>query len=378
MTAGFDFVATSNVGLIRSGNEDAGLGSTRLLAVADGMGGHAAGEVASATVINSLYVDLANLPDDLDSAQEWLVSNIESAHDRLGEIVAENPETRGMGTTLSAVLFVERKALIAHIGDSRVYLLRDSELTQVTKDHTYVQMLVDNGEITAEEAERHPRRNLMIRAIDGIHELNLDILTLELQAGDRFLVCSDGLSGVMHDARLTEILSAENLTQISAQLIDFTLAAGAPDNVTVVVADFKESVETDLAFMVGSPAETSLPTTVPNTTKAPRKWLSFLIPAVLAVGILTAGFVGWWNQQWFVGIENEQVTIFHGIPQDLFGLELSTVEVTTEISLNQLSEIDSELLIRGIVVADFESAEALVMDLKNRTIDICAAPNSDC
>ncbi|MEY3407214.1 MAG: hypothetical protein RL038_275, partial [Actinomycetota bacterium] len=121
MNPGFDFVATSNVGLIRSGNEDAGLGSTRLLAVADGMGGHAAGEVASATVVNSLYVGLTDLPSDVEAAQVWLEENIQAAHDRLGEIVAENPETRGMGTTLSAVLYADGQALIGHIGDSRIY-----------------------------------------------------------------------------------------------------------------------------------------------------------------------------------------------------------------------------------------------------------------
>ncbi|MEY3407494.1 MAG: hypothetical protein RL038_555, partial [Actinomycetota bacterium] len=296
----------------------------------------------------------------------------------LGEIVAENPETRGMGTTLSAVLYADGQALIGHIGDSRIYRLRSGEFTQLTKDHTYVQMLVDNGEITPAEAERHPRRNLMIRAIDGIHELNLDIQIVDLQIGDRFLVCSDGLSGVISDSRLAEVITDSDMTRASAQLIDYAIAAGAPDNVTLVLAEYRHNVETDLAFMVGSPTENSLPVIDTEPIKTKKSLLPYIGAVGLAAVVLLAGFVGWWNQQWYVGIAENNVAIYHGIPQDLFGIELSSVDFVSDISLTELSEIDSALLIRGIVVADLASANALIADLSSRTIEMCDPGTTEC
>jgi PPM family protein phosphatase len=378
MSSGFHFVAVSNIGLIRQGNEDAGLGSVRVIAVADGMGGHAAGEVASATVIESIYKELENLPSSSDEAGDWIVNRIDDASDQLGEIIAAQPETRGMGTTLSVVVALETEIVIGHVGDSRVYRLRDGKLERLTKDHTYVQMLVDNGEITAEEAERHPRRNLMIRAIDGIHELNVDLSQHPAVVGDRYLVCSDGLSGVINDARLEEILQQPELTQISAQLIDFALAAGAPDNVTIVIGEYQQDPVFSPAFTVGS-TENAEPVEL-NQSKAstPKSLLSTIATIVVVAVLLIAGFTGWWNSQWFVGIDSNEVVVFHGIPQEIFSIDLSTVELRSGIQIESLSEFDLNALERGLVVEDFASAEELIAEVRSRVTENCDPQTSDC
>lgn len=378
MSGGFHFVATSNIGLIRQGNEDAGLGSVQLLAVADGMGGHAAGEVASATVIESLFADLSNLPSASNDASDWIINRIGKANDALGEIIAAQPETRGMGTTLSVVVALEENIVIGHVGDSRVYRLRDGQLERITKDHTYVQMLVDNGEITAAEAERHPRRNLMIRAIDGIHELDVDIIQHQANVGDRYLVCSDGLSGVISDAHLAEIMRQPELTQISTQLIDLALAAGAPDNVTVVIGEYQTEPVFSPAFTVGS-TESSKPVAI--TVKPSRFSKSFfgsVATFALVVALLAAGLTGWWNSQWFVGIDSNEVVIFHGIPQDIFSIELSTVEQRSGIQIAELTEFDLAALERGLVVTDLAAAEDIVADIASRIIEVCDPQISDC
>lgn len=369
MTAGFYFVASSNVGLIRNGNEDSGLASNQVIAVADGMGGHAAGEVASATVIQNLFKALPALPVTLSAGKEWLLNEIDTANNSLSDIIVERPETRGMGTTLSAVVAVESKVLIGHVGDSRVYRIRGDEITQLTKDHTYVQMLVDNGEITLAEAERHPRRNLMIRAIDGIHELQVDIQIEDVLPGDRFLVCSDGLSGLVNSERIKQVVTSSDLTQASNQLIEFALAAGAPDNVTVVLAEYQLAPFPSDAFMVGSAAEAENLGTEISNMKAKR---SRIWPWVSAAGILLlgiTGLVGWWNQQWYVGIEDKHIVIFHGIPQDIFGVRLSILEKRSEFCAVELNELDTTVLERGLIVDDYEAALALMAELENRLIE---------
>lgn len=370
MTAGFYFVASSNIGLIRTGNEDAGLASNQVLAVADGMGGHAAGEVASATVIQNLFDSLPELPTTVADSRSWLLTEIEKANSSLADIIVERPETRGMGTTLSAVVSVEDKILVGHVGDSRVYRVRNGEITRLTKDHTYVQMLVDNGEISVSEAERHPRRNLMIRAIDGIHELQVDLAIEDALVGDRYLICSDGLSGLVNDERIKQVLSAADLTQAANQLIEFALAAGAPDNVTVIVAEYQLSPFPSDAFMVGSATELASETTAtPIAPKQSRSWWPAMAVSAILITI-AAGLIGWWNQQWYVGIEAEQVVIYHGIPQDIFGLQLSVVEMETGIYEIQLNEVDAAVLERGLVSDNFETAIELVQDIKTRLVPV--------
>ncbi|WP_197382636.1 PP2C family protein-serine/threonine phosphatase [Mycolicibacterium mengxianglii] len=234
MTLVLRYAARSDRGLVRANNEDSVYAGARLLALADGMGGHAAGEVASQLVIAAL----AHLDDDEPGGD--LLSKLDSAvHDGNAAIAAHvemEPELEGMGTTLTAILFAGNRLGLVHIGDSRGYLLRDGELTQITKDDTFVQTLVDEGRITAEEAHSHPQRSLIMRALTG-HEVEPTLIMREARAGDRYLLCSDGLSDPVSHDTILEALQIEDVTDSADRLIELALRGGGPDNVTVVVAD---------------------------------------------------------------------------------------------------------------------------------------------
>ncbi|WNG87742.1 protein phosphatase 2C domain-containing protein [Mycobacterium sp. ITM-2016-00317] len=234
MTLVLRYAARSDRGLVRANNEDSVYAGARLLALADGMGGHAAGEVASQLVIAAL----AHLDDDEPGGD--LLSKLDSAvregNAAIAAHVEADPELEGMGTTLTAILFAGNRLGLVHIGDSRGYLLRDGELTQITKDDTFVQTLVDEGRITAEEAHSHPQRSLIMRALTG-HEVEPTLIMREARAGDRYLLCSDGLSDPVSHDTIAEALQLEDVAESADRLIELALRGGGPDNVTVVVAD---------------------------------------------------------------------------------------------------------------------------------------------
>lgn len=234
MTLVLRYAARSDRGLVRANNEDSVYAGARLLALADGMGGHAAGEVASQLVIAAL----AHLDDDEPGGD--LLSKLDAAvrdgNSAIAAHVEMEPELEGMGTTLTAILFAGNRLGLVHIGDSRGYLLRDGELTQITKDDTFVQTLVDEGRITAEEAHSHPQRSLIMRALTG-HEVEPTLIMREARTGDRYLLCSDGLSDPVSFETIQEALQIEDVTDSADRLIELALRGGGPDNVTVVVAD---------------------------------------------------------------------------------------------------------------------------------------------
>jgi protein phosphatase len=236
MTLILRYAVRSDVGLLREGNEDSAYAGPRLLAVADGMGGHAAGEVASAVTIASMA--------ELDSVQpggdmlEALSAAVAAANARLQEMIIANPAVEGMGTTLTALFWSDGHAAVCHIGDSRGYLLREGELYQITHDHTLVQSLVDEGRISADDVSTHPQRSLLLRALDGRSVAEPDLSVHESQAGDRYLLCSDGLSGVVSDETLRETLATVTEPEAcTRQLIELALHGGGPDNITCIVAD---------------------------------------------------------------------------------------------------------------------------------------------
>jgi len=234
MTLVLRYAARSDRGLVRANNEDSVYAGARLLALADGMGGHAAGEVASQLVIAAL----AHLDDDEPGGD--LLSKLDTAvregNSAIAAHVEADPELEGMGTTLTAILFAGNRLGLVHIGDSRGYLLRDGELTQITKDDTFVQTLVDEGRITAEEAHSHPQRSLIMRALTG-HEVEPTLIMREARAGDRYLLCSDGLSDPVSHETILEALQIPDVAESADRLIELALRGGGPDNVTVVVAD---------------------------------------------------------------------------------------------------------------------------------------------
>ncbi|MEU4716357.1 PP2C family serine/threonine-protein phosphatase [Micromonospora purpureochromogenes] len=240
MTLKLRSVGTSDRGLIRSGNQDALHAGAWLVAVADGMGGMAAGDLASRIAIDAIA------PLDVETPEDALVaalqSGIELATARIRQAVAEDPERQGMGTTLTALLFSRTGSCLAlaHIGDSRAYLFREGTLKQITRDDTFVQMLVDQGVISPEEAASHPRRAVVTQALQG-EDVSPTYATMVPWAGDRWLLCSDGLSNVVRPDTLAEVLAeTADQEQCARRLIDLALRAGGPDNVTVLIADIVE------------------------------------------------------------------------------------------------------------------------------------------
>lgn len=265
MSLSLRFAAGSHKGMIREGNEDSGYAGPRLLAIADGMGGQAAGEVASSEVISTLV----SLDDDVPGSDilTSLGTAVQRANDQLRAMVEEDPQLEGMGTTLTALLWTGQRLGLVHVGDSRAYLLRDGVLTQITQDHTWVQRLVDEGRITEEEATTHPQRSLLMRALGSGDHVEPDLSIREVRAGDRYLICSDGLSGVVSHQTMEETLASYQGPHETIQdLIQLALRGGGPDNITCIVADVLEidggdtltAQLNDTPVIVGAVAENQL------------------------------------------------------------------------------------------------------------------------
>ncbi len=240
------FAARSDVGRIRSKNDDSAYAGRHLAVVADGMGGHAGGDVASAaTVLDMIHLDRADYNDD---AGTILADEIQTANSLLSELVHINPKLAGMGTTVTALLLADGQLHFAHIGDSRAYRLRDGTFEQVSVDHTFVQRLIDEGRLRPEEAETHPHKNVLMRVlgdVDASPELDLD--TLDVLPGDRWLLCSDGLNYVAGHAVERTVRETKDLHECAEILVDLTLEAGSPDNVTVVMVDIVEETPDDVS-----------------------------------------------------------------------------------------------------------------------------------
>ncbi len=264
MTPTVRSAAGSDIGHRRAVNQDSAYTSSRLLAVADGMGGHAHGEVASALAINAVAEVDASL-DGVELHDVDLLSALGTAMDtaarRLTDVADSDPALRGTGTTLVALLVDGTRVGVGHIGDSRAYLVRGGELHQLTHDHTLVQSLIDEGRLTADEAVDHPRRSVLVRTLQEGSPAEPDLFTVEGRIGDRFLVCSDGVTAVLDDDEIHEILTdvAEPADAVD-RLIALVNEGGGPDNITCVVADLVDGTPSDAGgFLFGAAAEASTP-----------------------------------------------------------------------------------------------------------------------
>ena len=252
MAQHFAAAARTNVGLVRAGNEDAAIISPALIAVADGMGGHAGGEVASALAIKGISkINSASTnSDSVVTVTEIFSAHVNEINKSIERSVIENPDLAGMGTTLTALISTKESIAMLHVGDSRCYRLRKNKLMQLSTDHTVIQELLEQGAITEAEIKNHPQRSLLTQALMGRDDLKPQIELLDAKSGDRFLLCSDGLTGEINDG---ELLSALTLTDRDAaleKLMKSVLAAGAPDNVTIIVADVvEEALSKDVEFL---------------------------------------------------------------------------------------------------------------------------------
>ncbi|MFE2227022.1 PP2C family protein-serine/threonine phosphatase [Streptomyces kronopolitis] len=389
MSLSLRFAAGSHKGMIREGNEDSGYAGPRLLAIADGMGGQAAGEVASSEVISTLV----QLDDDVPGSDllTSLGTAVTRANDQLRVMVEEDPQLEGMGTTLTALLWTGQRLGLVHVGDSRAYLLRDGVLTQITQDHTWVQRLVDEGRITEEEATTHPQRSLLMRALGSGDHVEPDLSIREVRAGDRYLICSDGLSGVVSHQTLEETLASYHGPHETVQeLIQLALRGGGPDNITCIVADVLDvdgndtmaGQLNDTPVVVGAVAENQHQLSDPSTMQTPAaraaelgrpggqppapgggfgppgsgdpevggppqgsfgafmdedfvkprprgRWIKRSLLIVLALAVVGGGlYTGyrWTQTQYFVGTKDDHVALYRGISQDLAWIKLNDVD----------------------------------------------------
>ena len=243
----FETSARSAIGLVRQGNEDSGFVSPQLIAVADGMGGHAAGEVASriaVQVLQSLLPSLVSAEIDEDSVEDLLMHSLHSIDSEISLVTDEDIEKRGMGTTLTALLIRDKYISLLHVGDSRCYRLRGNTLEQLSNDHTVIQELLDQGAITQAEAVEHPQRSMLTQALRGDGDVTPVLQMYEIKKGDRYLLCSDGLSGVLTEKEIKIGLKKSDKDEAVKFLVDATYVNGAPDNVTVLIADISDEART--------------------------------------------------------------------------------------------------------------------------------------
>lgn len=413
----FRYSARSDVGVVRERNEDSGLAAPDLIVVADGMGGHAAGELASAIAVATIAEAEDSVSDP--EALSTLADAVDLAADRISDVIAREPQFQGMGTTLTALAMVGEQAALVHVGDSRGYIYRDGHLAQITKDHTYVQTLVDSGRISAQEAATHPRRNLLMRAIDGIHEVAPDVSTRALQVGDRFLLCSDGLSGVITESEMAEVLTTTDPTGAVVRLVEMAVDAGAPDNVTVVIADVvadeRDGRAAERPVVVGAAGERRVrnalprvpwpedmepdPTDRPRDTAAQppisapvtpseapvvpepqrvnwRRWFFAGIAVLLgALAVMGALLLWWMSSQWYVSASpNKTVAIYQGVPGSLGPIDLQVLDQNTTIPIDRLPDFQQNLVEQAIVVGSREAAENTVAELQAAARDCLADP----
>ncbi|GGF16047.1 PP2C family protein-serine/threonine phosphatase [Williamsia phyllosphaerae] len=362
MTLVLRYIARSDRGLVRSNNEDSVYAGARLLALADGMGGHAAGEVASQLVIEALQ------PLDDDEPGGDLLGKLDDAirsgNAAIADQVEQSPELEGMGTTLTAILFAGNRLGLCHIGDSRGYLLRDGQLTQITRDDTFVQTLVEEGRITAEQAHTHPQRSLIMRALTGT-EVEPTLTVRESRDGDRYLLCSDGLSDVVTEETIADTLSSvADHGECADRLIELALRGGGPDNVTVVVADVIDydygdhrpiragaagddddeytpdpTTSAGRAAALRPPRESPRrPTVEPEPVEATRnprrKWFVAAAALTLIVLVVAGGLVarGLIRSNYYVDENNGTVVLYRGMQGSILGLSLNSVSLTTCVS----------------------------------------------
>src|SRR3954468_986629 len=373
--------AVSHVGRVRSNNQDSGFSGSQLFVVADGMGGHAGGDVASAIAVNRIAeTDTAHYSSPQD-AEFALQSALVAANQLLAETVFEHPELTGMGTTVSAMIRVGDSMAIAHIGDSRIYLLRDGELSQVTTDHTFVQRLVDSGRITPEEALIHPRRSVLMRVLGDIDQApEIDTSIVTTVPGDRWMLCSDGLSSYVTEDRIRSVMGDHaSPSDVADRLVREALEQGAPDNVTVIVADIDpdlpEADSPETAVTVGSAAgplefdseggrRLRIPTLLLHPLKATavarethleadddylesliaedRKrarrrriiWLTGIGIVLLAAIIAASIGYRWTQEQYYVGESDGHVAVYQGVQASIGPIPLSSVIRATDIPVS--------------------------------------------
>lgn len=417
MTLVLKYVARSDRGLVRSNNQDSVYAGPRLLAVADGMGGHAAGEIASKIVIAAL----APLDDDepSDDLLGQLREAVEAGNGAISELVSNDPELDGMGTTLTAILFAGSRLGLVNIGDSRTYMMRNGSVNQITHDDSFVQSLIDEGRITAEEANTHPQRSLLLRALTGHDSIEPTLNLREVRPGDRYLLCSDGLSGVISHETLTEAMHIRDPQTCADRMIELALRGGGPDNVTVIIADVVDVDFGDDAPIVGGAAgdgsdESPPPDSAASRARAlnpipqpkprvgppqqespPKSRKRTLFKALIAAAIVVVVLVGGAFltrylvlRQYYVSVSDTgEIGIFQGVRGSFLGVSLNReIEGSCPpntpgcelITVDDLKQVARGTVINGIIgLQSKQSAEDVIKRLRtDQVLPECPTPGS--
>ncbi len=392
MTLALRYRAHSEIGLVRKNNQDSAYVSPTMLVVADGMGGAAAGDLASAVAIKELRaVDGDHAGEDMLTALDDAVSN---AAAQIAALVKSDHSLDGMGSTVCGMMFDGTNLGLVNIGDSRAYRYRDGVLTRLTRDHSWVQTLVDEGRITEAEALEHPHRSLILRVINGQPQHLPDLELADVAEGDRLLICSDGLCGMVTDAMIEAELTGD-LDQALARLTELAHAAGGADNITIVLADVVDGERTGPVEVLGAaehldldaPFDTTtmqLPTLgedidedptvlaervryAPTTKGRLGAWLKVTVAVVLTLALIAGGLGLWYSytqQQYYVGPAEAKVAIFRGVPDAVLNLPLSTLVEVDSTRLDDLPPYYQEQVRATIVAESLESARSIVMGLR--------------
>lgn len=349
MRADVRHAAATDIGLSRETNEDGYLTEPPLFAVADGMGGHMAGDVASRVALEVLSRGVGLDPGALAEA-------VKDANREVHQQAVASPELKGMGTTITAMVARPERADIAHVGDSRAYLYRGEVLTRLTRDHTVVERMVREGRIDREEAEHHPQRSYLERALGVEPEVEVDSYNIATQPGDRILLCTDGLTGMLNEDEIRDILQSErDPEQASKRLVSAAVEAGGSDNVTVVVVDYPGADPVERATV-------AVPQTAAEAPPRVRGRRRLTITALVVAGILAAlvATKAAALSRWYVGEDRGRVAIFRGVPGFLHKLEKRT-----EIPTETLPAVYRNELEEGIVAENRDEAGEIVSDLKD-------------
>jgi len=388
------YVTHSEIGLIRKNNQDSGFASPHLLVVADGMGGAAAGDLASAVAIDTIKrIDGAT---DGGQMLEVLAGAIHKANDRIADLVEADPSLDGMGTTVTGAMFDGVELGLAHIGDSRAYRLRDGQLERLTHDHSWVQSLVDEGKISEVEAAVHPHRSLLLKVLNGQPANDPDLAIVPVAAGDRLMFCSDGVCGLIDDDQIGLALREPDLHAALDHLVSESLAEGGIDNITVIVADVVEAGGTEDAVVLGAAEERTIPASqtrmrepadeeVEDTLITDRPLVTvddeerytplapdrrrFIRPLVilLVVMLIAAAGLGsayaWTRTQYFVGVSGDQVAIYQGLSDGVPGVRLSRVFEVQPLAVADLPPYYQEQVRGNIDVPSLDTARETIVEL---------------
>lgn len=359
--------AKSDVGRMRNDNQDSFIAHEPIFAVADGVGGHLGGDVASATAVRVIEeASAAGIdPDHLED----VLRRVNSA---IWEESRSSPHLRGMGTTCTMVVLQNGSAHLAHVGDSRAYLYRAGELSQVTEDHNLVGRMVSEGRLSREEAAFHPQRNIITRALGLDEKVDVDLLTLELVDGDRLLACSDGLTAMVDEATITDVLSSEHDPQAAAErLVEAANQAGGEDNITVILLDVAGEGASGAAPVPSSSLRTSTPAQPAGRTRPAHAWRRRIAWALVVVVFLTGALVAtrWFvlNHAWFVASDGTGVvTIYRGIPEEFAGLTLRQTQQQSGLKLSSLPSFLRPNVTEGIKVDSYGAAQTTIANLRQR------------